>query len=150
MSLPDTLDSRDLRESCVTIFFVRCCLRSRRCSRPDRRVDLPEALSRPIVHDSNLRADRIEQSRRSRSVKGPVTACLIDRHRTELVDRAHELHLLCPVEINQGEEIESAEREQRADHVLILGARGSLLFRARAARILPAAATRLCERLSSD
>ena len=77
-----------------------------------------------------------------------MTACLIDRHRTEIVDRAHELHLLFPVEINQGEELESAEREQRANHVLIFGAGGSLLFRAGADRIRPAAAKRFCEELS--
>src|SRR5262245_736149 len=60
---------------------------------------------------------------------------LIQRHRTEFVHRAYKLHFLCPVQIDESEHLELAERQHGSDHILIFGTGRRLLLGRAAERI---------------
>ena len=80
-----------------------------------------QALPRSVVHDHDLRLDRVEKSGRAGAIQRAMTAGLIQRDLAQLVHRARELHLHGPVEIGEIEKPELAKGEQRADHAVVLG-----------------------------
>src|SRR5580765_7016429 len=79
-----------------------------------------ETLARSVVHDDDLRSDGVEKGRRAGAVERAMPPRL-------------------PVEVRQIEEPEGAEREESADHELILGDVGRMVFRRVTERIQLAA-----------
>ena len=120
--------------------FPRCQVSSR-CARSGRLRPLgarrrpAQPLARPVVHDDDLRFDRVEKSRRAGAVERAVASGLPDADLSQLVDRAGQLHFLFPVEVRQVEERELAVGQQRADHELVLGHVLRLVLRGGAERI---------------
>src|SRR5262245_17837356 len=57
-----------------------------------------------------------------------MAARLIQGHRAQLVHGAYKFHLLRPVQIDQREHLELAERQHRSDHILIFGTSRRLLL----------------------
>src|SRR5436190_8671869 len=148
MTLPDSFDSWKFCQPCKGIPLVWRDLRARRSGGAYAIVGLSQTFPRSIVENGNLRPNRAEQSWCAGAIERSVAARLIDGNSTEPVHRAHELHFLFPIQIDQREHLKFAESQQRADHVLILGTRGRLLLCVCTKRIGSAAAKRFVQELS--
>src|SRR5258706_4102719 len=102
------------------------------------------SLLRTVVHDDNLRLQRPYVCGCAGKVaEEAMMGGLHQRDRSELIQRASQLHLLVPGPIAQVEKGELAEGEQEAEAALIFSLVGILLLRALAERVRTAVIDRL-------